>query len=342
MRVFTSIQYLRGLAAAAVLLFHLSERFGGEFKVGAAGVDVFFVISGFIMWVTTAGRNWSPQQFMRRRFIRIVPLYWIVICVTALAILLRPQFLFAHDLSMHNFFGSLSFFTDVRNDEFHPVVLQGWTLTYEMAFYVVFGIALLGAGQIRFWSIGAAFTSLVLLQPLISNEKLHVLANPIILEFVFGMAIGRLWLSGFAVPVYAAAGLMLLSALALASADYIAPSLPRLIRWGVPGALLVAGSVFAESIFKNRSFAPLRLLGDASYSVYLWHILAIAALDGLLLKMKLPWSFHVAGVGLLALGLTVVLYFLIEKPLVQFFVKIDRNASPAPLNKAANNQSSNI
>jgi exopolysaccharide production protein ExoZ len=149
-------------------------------------------------------------------------------------------------------------------------------------------------------------------------------------------------LSGFAVPVYAAAGLMLLSALALASTDYIAPSLPRLIRWGVPGALLVAGSVFAESIFKNRSFAPLRLLGDASYSVYLWHVLAIAALDGLLLKMKLPWPFHVIGVGLLALALTVVLYFLIEKPLVQIFVKMARNTSPASLNKAANNQASKI
>jgi exopolysaccharide production protein ExoZ len=135
---------------------------------------------------------------------------------------------------------------------------------------------------------------------------------------------------------------MLLSALALASTDHIAPSLPRLIRWGVPGALLVAGSVFAESIFKNRSFAPLRLLGDASYSIYLWHILAIAALDGLLLKVKLPWPFHVIGVGLLALGLTVVLYFLIEKPLVQFFVKIARNGSAASLNKAANNQTSKI
>jgi exopolysaccharide production protein ExoZ len=75
MRVFTGIQYLRGLAATAVLLFHLSERFGGELKVGSAGVDVFFVISGFIMWVTTAGKKWSPQQFMGRRFIRIVPLY---------------------------------------------------------------------------------------------------------------------------------------------------------------------------------------------------------------------------------------------------------------------------
>jgi exopolysaccharide production protein ExoZ len=342
MRVFTGIQYLRGLAATAVLLFHLSERFGGELKVGSAGVDVFFVISGFIMWVTTAGKKWSPQQFMGRRFIRIVPLYWIVIGVTALAILLRPQFLFGHDLSTHNFFGSLFFFPDVTNDEFHPVVLQGWTLTYEMAFYVVFGIALLGAEQIRFWAIGAAFTLFVLLQPVIGNDKLHVLANPIILEFLFGVAIGRLWLSGFRVPVYAAAGLMLLSALALASTDYIAPSLPRLIRWGVPGALLVAGSVFAESIFKNRSFAPLRLLGDASYSIYLWHILAIAALDGLLLKVKLPWPFHVIGVGLLALGLTVVLYFLIEKPLVQFFVKIARNGSAASLNKAANNQTSKI
>jgi exopolysaccharide production protein ExoZ len=67
MRDINSIQYLRGLAAISVLVFHLTEGFEGtKFEIGSAGVDVFFVISGFIMWVTTADRAWTPQNFMLR------------------------------------------------------------------------------------------------------------------------------------------------------------------------------------------------------------------------------------------------------------------------------------
>ena len=71
-----SIQYLRGFAAFGVLIYHAAERAGGAFGLGAAGVDVFFVISGFIMWVVTCKRSPSPQEFLLKRVQRIVPLYW--------------------------------------------------------------------------------------------------------------------------------------------------------------------------------------------------------------------------------------------------------------------------
>src|SRR3954466_10752345 len=78
-----SIQYLRGLAAFGVLAFHAADRAGYAFGTGAAGVDVFFVISGFIMWVTTCRKGPSPAAFMWKRIQRIVPLYWAVTLVTA-------------------------------------------------------------------------------------------------------------------------------------------------------------------------------------------------------------------------------------------------------------------
>ncbi|HEX2801677.1 MAG TPA: acyltransferase, partial [Phenylobacterium sp.] len=78
-----SIQALRGLAALAVLVFHAADRAGGTFGVGASGVDVFFVISGFIMWVVTCRETPTPARFLARRAERIAPLYWLVTLGTA-------------------------------------------------------------------------------------------------------------------------------------------------------------------------------------------------------------------------------------------------------------------
>ena len=75
------IQHLRALAAIGVVLFHAAERSGLHFTIGAAGVDVFFVISGFIMWIITAGRPVTPNAFLRERILRIVPLYWLATAV---------------------------------------------------------------------------------------------------------------------------------------------------------------------------------------------------------------------------------------------------------------------
>jgi exopolysaccharide production protein ExoZ len=76
---FQSIQALRGIAAVMVTIFHAGLRFDQSettFRVGNAGVDIFFIISGFVMWTVAARRPGGPFAFLRRRFVRLVPLYW--------------------------------------------------------------------------------------------------------------------------------------------------------------------------------------------------------------------------------------------------------------------------
>ena len=117
-----SIQYLRAIAALLVVFYHAIYQIkeyhslfeGGIWRFGAAGVDIFFVISGFIMWVTTSGRPADPLRFIGRRITRIVPLYWIVTMLTSVAILLRPRFFYDHVLNVMNFFGSLAFVPVLR------------------------------------------------------------------------------------------------------------------------------------------------------------------------------------------------------------------------------------
>jgi exopolysaccharide production protein ExoZ len=107
-----SIQYLRAVAALSVLAFHIIVRFDGALPIGASGVDIFFVVSGFVMWATTADRRITPAEFMLRRIIRIVPNYWIATAATALLILVRPNFMYGHELDLYRFIGSLFFPAD--------------------------------------------------------------------------------------------------------------------------------------------------------------------------------------------------------------------------------------
>lgn len=316
MREINSIQYLRGLAATAVFLYHLSESFGGSFKVGAAGVDVFFVISGFIMYVTTAGKDWTPQQFMMRRISRIVPLYWIVTGVTALAIVLKPQFLYNHTFTVTNLVGSLFFVPEVKSGGFHPIVIQGWTLEYEMFFYFLFAATLLVRERWRLWLVSAALAVFALLQPMMPDGPLRTLADPIIFEFAAGAALGWLWVSSRTVPLPLGMLLLVSGLVLFAVVDSLAPQLPRFLRWGAPALMVVSGSVFAERARPMGVVHYFKLLGDASYSIYLWHVVVVAVLQGIFMRIGLPLTFHILLVGVLTLPATILLYFLIEKPIV--------------------------
>ncbi len=241
-----SIQYLRGLAALAVVCFHVSEAFSGPFSVGAAGVDVFFVISGFIMWVTTSGRPPDPLRFIGRRITRIVPLYWIVTMLTSVAILLRPRFFYDHVLNVLNFFGSLFFVPVLEKGMPHPVVLQGWTLTYEMMFYLLFALTLVLDERRRFGALIGLLVALSALHFLLPAGYARVLTRSLVLEFAAGVVIGRLWMEDFRLPLKVALALLCAGFLLLAATEFVGSEVTRVLRWGVPATLIVAGAVFAE------------------------------------------------------------------------------------------------
>ncbi|MBZ9742491.1 MULTISPECIES: acyltransferase family protein [unclassified Mesorhizobium] len=329
-----SIQYLRGLAAFAVVFFHISEQFGGPFRVGAAGVDLFFVISGFIMWVTTVNRPVDPQRFMWRRIVRIVPLYWIVTLLTALAIFLKPQFLFGHVLSPTNFVGSLLFLPVLQDGSLHPVVIQGWTLCYEMMFYVIFALALLLGEKLRFAALIGVLSLIVVLNLLLLKGYPEAFTSPIVLEFAAGVVVGRLWMKDVRLQLVLALSLVAGGLLLLVAAQMLDPEMPRVLRWGIPATLVVAGAVFAERAKPFRPMALFTFFGNASYSIYIWHVLVVVAVTGITLRLGVPPGWQPATIAIVSIALCAMLYLVIEKPLTRFLNPSRARSLPPPETRA--------
>lgn len=320
-----SIQYLRGFAAFGVLLFHAADRAGYLFGVGAAGVDVFFVISGFIMWVVTCRKTPSPTDFLVRRVQRIVPLYWGLTLATAIAAIAIPGAFPAMRPTIAHLLQSLLFVP--HRDEtglIAPLIVPGWTLNYEMFFYLLFAGALVAPARIRPWALSAALVGLVAIRPLgdAQNPLWATYTNPLLLEFGAGVWLGKAWSEG-KLPGRAlgwaliAAGLAGFTAVALAGVD-VDPA--RALLWGLPALALVAGAVSLEAAGPLPHWWPLRALGDASYSLYLVHGLAISAALRLFQKVGVTGAvplFALSVVTGVAAGLAA--YQLVEKPMMKLF-----------------------
>jgi exopolysaccharide production protein ExoZ len=292
---FHSIQVLRAIAATLVVLFHAHGAFleiGGArsipgeaylFAFGAVGVHLFFVISGFIMVMTSKfDPAFSSREFMRRRLLRIYPVYWIS---ASLYLAYHSTLGTGYGLSLTDAAGALLLVPGSAP----KIIGPAWTLAYEMYFYLSFaaimrlglnrGVVTLGLLFAALIALGAAF------RPQIA--VFDVATNPLLMEFVAGMVIG--WLvkmQRFPTSmgwVLALAGLGLF----LASALYGYRRLPTVLSWGIPSALLVAGVVAIE--IQRSANAAARLvgrLGDSSYSLYLLHVLLITIVVDLLLAFS--------------------------------------------------------
>ena len=334
-----SIQYLRGIAAMMVVFFHAIgmtvEYFGSTWSpVGAAGVDIFFVISGFIMWVTT-GPSRTPASFITHRIVRVVPLYW---CVTLALFTSWAIFRSSTPLPpLENLLKSLLFIPHIsaRTGQIEPLLIAGWTLNFEMFFYIIFAASLLLSKWSRAIFVFAILGLLVAIGQVLPSVSpvMTTYTSPLLLEFALGCLLGLIYQyqllprPSLGVTLCILGGILLCVSGTDTAADL---SFRRLLHWGVPSFLIVAGFVSLEPIARDNRL--LCLLGAASYSIYLTHSLSLAALKAFLFALGLqgaqfmPSIFVVAGfVGGAVIGICA--YQLFERPLLSFFKGlVSRNA----------------
>lgn len=334
----TSLQYLRGIAALMVVYFHgvlqlhnLEPVRGSMPLFGESGVDLFFVLSGLLMWITTANSQATPWTFMRRRLIRIVPLYWTLTIAAAGVALIVPTLLKSTVFEASHFFASL-FFMPAQNPAFvegaaenlryTPVLVPGWTLNYEMFFYLVFALCMVLKPLVRLLLVPCVFVVIWLVGAagLVDEGPFEYYCNPIIFEFVLGMVVALLVRRRWFLTPWIAGLVGVCAAAALIYADlHHAPLRP--LSFGLPAAVVIYCMCSLEGKARTLRLPLFRLLGDASYSIYLTHVFSLAALRIVFLwgsddSGPLASWFLLAAVSVSAI-VGIVTYRLFEKPAIQ-------------------------
>ena len=339
-RTLLSIQILRAVAALGVLAHHAAHEVAAktgvsapfnELVVGAAGVDLFFVISGFVMVYASErlfARPGAPRVFFLRRLARIVPLYW------ATTLVLIGYVYVAHRLFPPPFIsteGVLASFVFWPYPQLNGIMGQvhalGWTLNYEMFFYAVFALAIVLPRRGAVLAVVALFAVLVgvgLVGAL--PQPLAFWFNPLILEFCFGMLIAQAYRAGVRLPHAGSLALLGAAAAAYAASALWGPAVPwRVLEWGLPGAALVAALALAQEAPQPGSVArAFGVLGDASYSLYLVHAIVFPIVRRLVEPLSalplLPWIYALALVAA-SIVASILSYRWFEKPITRALQK---------------------
>lgn len=339
---FQNIQALRAIAALSVVFFHMSGMelkyfpshyvLGSFLNLGSAGVDLFFVISGFVMVVVTHQKfqnSYTIKTFLYHRISRIYPIYWLITLFSVFMHFAFPHAFVKFPDQPYYIWKSLFLIPQSQ----YPIVAVGWTLIHEMYFYLVFTLLLFFPEKsfirlLGVWSFLIIIGNMLLhYYPNISSPAFLLIIHPLTFEFMAGCIIAKLYYAGIRVisPHFFWLALFLL----IISFEYyshlgffITPQdgAIRLLIYGVACVLLVYAAVGLEA--QSKIFPKmLSQIGESSYSIYLLHIFILSTLAKIFSKFPMQSVFvHIAYV--ITATVTVVLigkysYLYIEQPIIK-------------------------
>lgn len=332
------IQILRFLAAFLVVISHLmKEMNGGLYQtenyfsitlIGQFGVDLFFVISGFIMMYVSKNSISgvvSSVDFLIKRICRVVPLYWLFTLITLIITLVIPEAKNNNSLDLNYLISSLLFIPYERVDgNVTPFFGLGWTLNYEMFFYIIFSCVLVFKKEIRAVLFTTVLLTLVAIGYFfdINSVVITYLTHSVILEFLFGYLLAKLYISEFKISYFKSLLLIAIGFVSIYFSTFIdvIPSTLNIrgVYWGIPAAFIFAGVVLCEGGFFRFIPSPLynilTRLGDGSFSLYLGHMFVVRALT-----MTLP--LFVSGIfyDVIYFILAIVICFIMSDVMYRYF-----------------------
>jgi len=346
------IQVMRGLAALLVCCFHMKGLLPQNniglflFKKGSIGVPLFFIISGFIMHITTAKIEWNKEKiktFLLKRVIRIIPLYYLA---TLIYLLVTYQFQLYIIEQPTLILPSIFFFPTYANligpSYGMPVLKVGWSLNYEMYFYLLLAISLLFK-KYRWHFFTAIIFITVIIIPLISKgyvmkeltqcytfhfSYLSLITNPVLLFFVLGITIGKLYQANLNFNKLSWAKFFVFAALINFTGYYF--NFYVLFN-GYFTHLFNCGILFIAILLRNK-LNPYKIpnflifLGDISFSLYLIHPIVLFSFPIFIRQIGLSmplngWVYFVICLLLIVI-LSSISYFIIEKRLSRFLMQL--------------------
>ncbi|NTZ39148.1 acyltransferase [Enterobacter sp. JMULE2] len=342
-----SIQILRALAAFLVVFNHVGAYVYSQMKgdsffmstgfvyMGGFGVHVFFCISGFIMAYSHKGDHGirSALSFMGKRVWRIYPIYWVWTIITLFA--LKQQYLSDFNLLVN----SLILTPDIYpNGQGRLILGQGWTLQYEMYFYLVFGLCVAFANRYLFTLISLIIVAVMIYAPShIEGQYSFFFGNNIVLDFIMGILCAWIYrkYSHLSINNIIPVSICVLGFAASCWLTLSVGGMDRLYSMGLPAFIIVLACPFIK--VKDGAFTRfLVFCGEASYTTYLCHLIFIplvALLIPALLRLGAPVDIYMVAASLIVATLTLPAYLLLEKPIINIARKM--TFSPNRMQQAA-------
>jgi len=315
----SNVHGLRAFAAFLVVLFHVNlnviENGFSEpvlhniFNIGNSGVDIFFVISGFVMIVSNWEQKISILGFFNRRLVRILPLYLILTLTYYLIAVIAPFMIPNISVNFSWFLSSITFTTAIFGYK-APILGQGWTLEYEMLFYLLFSISLIFKNNFK--KLSFVF-GVVLFGVLFGISTLF-------LEFAFGMLAGYLYKKKQFTNLQGLLLSLVGFSLLISNSLNLLPELDRVLIYGIPSFMLI----FGLATTNQTSSKILGKLGDSSYSLYLSQFFIIPLIfkfDSVIQNLVSNSTIVVIVVSVITLIIGHFVYLLVEKPLTKLTKK---------------------
>lgn len=332
------VQVLRGVASLLVVFYHASinsndvlnkEFLFNAFMSGYSGVDIFFVLSGFIITYTGLKNYTQPGKmrlFVRRRLVRIYPTYWIIISLFLLAQMLLPAFYKTpFDFTFSNVFSTYLLWP-------YHVMVNGvsWTLSFELFFYLLFLLVFILPNKKWAFAAFAIYSASIILASAVGLYKdftpgMKFIFHPLNIEFFMGVLSALIIskVSGRAgLALIISGSVLLIAALIINNAGYLLfqNDFHRVVLFGIPAFMLIVGVVAYEIKFKVKTHNIFLRLGEASYSLYLMHLPVVAAFVRLYPKLNIDNDYVYHGLFLIVIAvicyISVLFFRLIEKPII--------------------------
>lgn len=290
-----SIQYLRGIAALLVVLHHAAHKgfqYGNSsldwLKIGSSGVDLFFIISGFIMCYTTHNKSIDFYTFIKNRIERIIPLYWFFSVLALIIFLIAPQYVNSSGGNT----GVLASFLLIPNGQKY-LVNNGWTLSYEFYFYAIFSLFILFNHNKKYRYINICLTILIL--TIIGTQIktniffLNFIFSDFLLEFALGI-VAFIIFKKITINHLISTTMIVFSFIWLVYLNNNSSIFNNSLNYAIPMFLLFNGFLHLEMFFKkNNKYIPVffERLGSSSYSLYLVHPFILSPIALILNKLNL-------------------------------------------------------
>lgn len=347
---FENIQVLRGIAITGVVVFHvmlMEKKWGGGqrllddlWAIGQSGVDLFFIISGFVLMISAPRRYRKVEDiptFFLNRVSRIYPLYWLYSLPLIILFWVAPTLINPSTGGRINWIQS--FF--LLPQDTLPLLMVGWVLVYEMYFYLLFGLMLFVNEKHRVkllsaWGFILVAANLTGIQTTSDGPITikAILTSPMNLEFIVGAFIARFIQAGFIKGRLICLGIGLAGIVFAVFFAFINPDVAlfkhqtRVMLFCLPYALIVYGLAAREIKSSKVDLKFFKPLGDASYSIYLSHTLIINGIGWVwaLINARQHHFFWLSLMIIISMGYGLKSYRLIEIPLITNAKKLLRIA----------------